>query len=417
MAADAAGNLAVFSNESEPQAAVLRRAAASNRSLNRGIWALRCNRANCPSDVPKPCWLRAGGRDRPRGVDLFGYLLSEIGLGEAARLLAGALDAAGIPANLVNLPLAGRQAESVLAERIADHGGHALALTVSSAMEIPAFAARACRGQENVHYTYWELPSVPQAWRQMFDGFDSYWAPTAFVRDMLMSVQRRPVHLVPQPVLLPPAPPPPPSRGPLRVLTMFDYDSYVVRKNPHAAIAAFCAAFPAGTEDVELVVKARGRGPSDGRDAIARLAAQDRRVRLVDRTISRGELDALTESCDVFMSLHRSEGFSLGCAEALALGKAVVATDFGGTRDFVMPQTGYPVRYREVAVRAEDYPGGGSSHWAEPDIEHAAAILRAIYDDPASVGPKAQAGYALLKRNNSLEAVGARIRTLIGADT
>jgi glycosyltransferase involved in cell wall biosynthesis len=285
-------------------------------------------------------------------------------------------------------------------------------------MEIPAFAARACRGQENVHYTYWELPSVPQAWRQMFDGFDSYWAPTAFVRDMLMSVQSRPVHLVPQPVLLPPAPPPPPqSRGPLRVLTMFDYDSYLVRKNPQGAVAAFCAAFPAGTEDVELVVKARGRGPSDGRDAIARLAAQDRRVRLVDRTISRGELDALTESCDVFMSLHRSEGFSLGCAEALALGKAVVATDFGGTRDFVTPQTGYPVRYRDVAVRAEDYPGGGSSHWAEPDIEHAAAILRAIYDDPASVAPKAQAGYALLKRNNSLEAVGERIRALIGADT
>lgn len=396
----------------------MRLASASSRSLNRGIWALRCNRGNCPNDIPKPCWLQAGGMPRPRGIDLFGYLLSEIGLGEAARLLAAALDTAAIPNHLINVPLEGRQAESALAERIADQGGHAVALTVSGAMDIPAFAARACRGQENIHYTYWELPSVPQAWRRMFDGFDSYWAPTGFVRDMLLSVQRRPVHLVPQPVFLPATPPAPArSAGPLRVLTLFDYDSYVVRKNPHGVIAAFKAAFPAGTEDVELVIKARGQGPSAARDAMARLAAGDRRLRLIDRTIPREELDALTESCDVFMSLHRSEGFSLGCAESLALGKAVVATDFGGTRDFVTQETGYPVAYREVAVDVADYPGGGGSHWAEPDIEHAAAILRSIYDDPASVAPKARAGYALLKRNNSFEAVGARIRTLIGADT
>ena len=396
----------------------MRLASASSRSLNRGIWALRCNRGNCPNDIPKPCWLQAGGTPRPRGIDLFGYLLSEIGLGEAARLLAAALDTAAIPNHLINVPLEGRQAESALAERIADQGGHAVALTVSGAMDIPAFAARACRGQENIHYTYWELPSVPQAWRRMFDGFDSYWAPTGFVRDMLLSVQRRPVHLVPQPVFLPAEPPAPArSAGPLRVLTLFDYDSYVARKNPHGAIAAFNAAFPAGTEDVELVIKARGQGPSAARDAMARLAAGDRRLRLIDRTIPREELDALTESCDVFMSLHRSEGFSLGCAESLALGKAVVATDFGGTRDFVTQETGYPVAYREVAVDVADYPGGGGSHWAEPDIEHAAAILRSIYDDPASVAPKARAGYALLKRNNSFEAVGARIRTLIGADT
>ncbi|MFG1357546.1 glycosyltransferase [Xanthobacter pseudotagetidis] len=376
---------------------------------------MRCNRANCPDSISKPCWLHgAAGGGRPFGVDLFGYLLSEIGLGEAARLLVGALDAAAIPNRLINFPLVGRQAESLLARRIVDHGGHALALTVSGAMDIPAFASRACRGQENIHYTYWELPSVPGGWRQMFDGFDSYWAPTTFVRDMLMSVQKRPVHLVPQPVLLPAAPPAVSrSGGPLRVLTLFDYDSYLVRKNPHGAVAAFLAAFPVGTEDVELVIKARGRGPSNGRDTISRLAKRDRRVRLIDRTIPRNELDALTESCDVFMSLHRSEGFSLGCAEALALGKAVVATDFGGTRDFVTQETGFPVRFQPVLVGADDYPGAEGSHWAEPDIEHAAATLRSIYDDPSSVAPKARAGYALLKRNNSLQAVGARIRDLI----
>ncbi|MEP9347954.1 glycosyltransferase [Xanthobacter sp. KR7-225] len=347
---------------------------------------------------------------------MVGYLLSEIGLGEAARLLVSALDAASIPTSLVNVPLAGRQAEGMLRPRLVSSGGHRLALTVSGALEIGAFAGRACRGQQNVHYTFWELPTVPDSWRAMFDGFDAFWAPTTFVRDMLMSVQKRPVHLVPQAIRLPAAPPPPRAGGPLRVLTLFDYDSYVARKNPQGAFEAFLAAFPAGTEDVELVVKARGTASFEARAAIARIAARDRRARVIDRTVSRDEMGAIMERCDVFVSLHRSEGFSLGCAEALALGKAVVATDFGGTQDFLTEETGFPVRFRQIAVRAGDYPGGEGSYWAEPDIAHAAAILRSIYDDPASIAPKVRAGHALLQRNNSPEAVGARIRSLLGAD-
>ena len=389
----------------------------SDRDLNRGLWSLRCNRANCPSALAKPCWLHGNrGAARAFGVDVVGYLLSEIGLGEAARLLVGALDSAAIPTSLVNVPLAGRQAEGLLAPRLAANGAHRLALSVSGALEIGAFAGRACRGQQNVHYTFWELPTVPDSWRAVFEGFDAFWAPTTFVRDMLMSVQKRPVHLVPQPIRLPAAPPTPRGGGPLRVLTMFDYDSYLARKNPQGAIEAFFAAFPAGTEDVELVVKARGTADSQARAAIARVAARDRRARVIDRTVSRNEMAALMQSCDVFMSLHRSEGFSLGCAEALARGKAVVATDFGGTRDFVTEETGFPVRFRQIAVGASDYPGGAGSHWAEPDIAHAAAILRSIYDHPESVAPKANAGHALLRRNNSQEAVGARIRGLLGAE-
>ncbi len=345
---------------------------------------------------------------------MFGYFLSEIGLGEAARLIAGALDAAAISASLVNIPLPGRQAEAAMAGRIARAGDHRAALSVSSVTELASFARRACRGQQNIHYSYWELPSVPPSWRWTFDGFDSFWAPTTFVRDMLVSVQQHPVHLVPQPIALPASAPIASAfRAPLRILTFVDYDSFVARKNPQGAIEAFLQAFPTGREDVELIVKARGAAMSSARGELHALMARDRQIRVIDCTITREDVATLMASSDVFLSLHRSEGFSLGCAEAMANGKAVVATNFGGNCDFVTDATGYPVDFRRVPVSAQDYPGAEGSYWAEPSVAHAAELLRSIYDVPGQASAKAQAGYSHLKANNSFEAVGQRMRALL----
>ena len=342
--------------------------------------------------------------------------MSEIGLGEAARLVVRALDAAEIPTGLVNVPLAGRMAEAAFAERVATADRHGTALSIAGATQLAKFARRSCRGQMNIAYPYWELPTFPKAWSRVFQGFDTYWAPTTFIRDMLMSCQDRPVQLIPQPVVLPDTSPAPrESHGPLKVFTFFDYDSFMSRKNPMGAIRAFLAAFPAGTEDVELVIKARGAPSEQSRTELLDLARTDRRIKVLDRLVSRAEMTALMADCDVFISLHRSEGFGLGCAEAMAQGKIVVATDFGGTRDFISAETGYPVAFAPVALTAEDYPGAHGSHWAEPSIEHAVSILQDIYSDPARATERSMAGFRHLQKNNSFAAVGAKIRAALAA--
>lgn len=386
------------------------------KTIKAGVRSLLCTRANCPPARAIPCWLRRlVGKSPKPGVDIVGFLRSEIGLGEAARLMVAALDAGDIPAGLVNVPLPGRMAEPALANRLAASSRHRTALAIFGAAEIGMFARRACRDQTNIAYPYWELPRFPAAWRHWFERFDVYWAPTTFIRDALESVRSRPIHLVPQPVDLPAEPRHQPFTGPLKFHTFFDADSSIARKNPLGTIEAFRLAFPSGREDARLLVKARGGGSDAARlSSLLALARQDARIEIIDGTLTRAEMTALMEDCNVFVSLHRSEGFGLGCAEALARGKAVIATDFGGTRDFINEQTGYPVQFAEAAVPPEDYFGTEGSYWAEPSIAHAASIMRAIYDDPGQTTAKAQAGFAHLKRHNSFDAVGHLIKARLG---
>ncbi len=205
-------------------------------------------------------------------------------------------------------------------------------------------------------------------------------------------------------------------RNMLRLYTYLDFDSFGARKNPTAAVRAFQAAFPAGQRDVQLIVKVRGgqySGDAGMRKWLAETASADPRIEIVDKTLDRDEMDALMQSCDVFISLHRSEGFGFGAAEALAAGKAVVATDYAGTTDFITPETGYPVAYDLVPLKKGDYPGWEGQVWAEPRLDATVAALRSIYEDRSAARAKALRGQALLREQFAPSVVGARVRELL----
>ena len=79
-------------------------------------------------------------------------------------------------------------------------------------------------------------------------------------------------------------------------------------------------------------------------------ASEDSRIILIAESLPRDELLSLYGCCDVFLSLHRSEGFGRGMAEALQLGLDVIATDFGGNTDFCTGPLAHPVRWRKVPI-------------------------------------------------------------------
>lgn len=146
---------------------------------------------------------------------------------------------------------------------------------------------------------------------------------------------------------------------------------------------------------------------------LAQQVADDSRITIIDRLLDRKAVDALIAEHDVFLSLHRSEGLGLGCAEALAAGKAVVATDYGGSTEFITTQTGFPVEWMRVRVDPEDYVLADNATWAEPSIDHAAKLLRSIYENPVVAKERAKAGFRHLAENQSFDAVGRNIVALL----
>jgi glycosyltransferase involved in cell wall biosynthesis len=98
-------------------------------------------------------------------------------------------------------------------------------------------------------------------------------------------------------------------------------------------------------------------------------------VTLIDRPLPREDMAALFRRADIYASPHASEGFGLTIAEAMAAGKLVVATDFGGSRDFLDQTCGFPVACDVITLATDHghYRKGGQ--WAQVRIEALAEAL------------------------------------------
>jgi len=118
----------------------------------------------------------------------------------------------------------------------------------------------------------------------------------------------------------------------------------------------------------------------------------------------------LIERCDCFVSLHRSEGFGRGIAEAMMLRKPVIVTGYSGNMDFTNSQNACIVDYRLVDVGPGEYPFPEGQRWADPDLEQAASYMRRLVGDPAWGAALAEKGRELVEAQHGVGAVGRRYR-------
>jgi glycosyltransferase involved in cell wall biosynthesis len=180
------------------------------------------------------------------------------------------------------------------------------------------------------------------------------------------------------------------------------------RKNPVAAIQAFQRAFGRDVKDACLVLKVMN-GSADAplwRQMMA-MIGDDLRIVVINRTMKRAEVLALFEASDCFVSLHRSEGFGRGPAEAMYMGKPVIATNYSGNTDFTLPDNSCLVDYRLIPVEAGQYPFHQGQVWADADVEHAAWHMRRLYDDAALARDIGARGQRYVLEHFSQQAIGA----------
>jgi hypothetical protein len=357
------------------------------------------------------------------GVNAVGYLRGGLGLGQAARLYVQALHAAGVPVRTTTVdvdlpPVVGPdgQRAQVKTMDFADlhvDGELPFNLVCVNAPELPALYASLGAEFFEDRYTIgvwaWEVDVVPRSWDPAFGLVDEIWVYSRYVQEILSKVSPVPVVRVPLPIV---APPPGADIAALGIpggfafLFLFDFYSTLARKNPLGLVAAFTRAFTAG-EGPQLVLKSHNGDFQPERLARLREAAGDRPdIHIVDRFLAASEMAGLMRRADCYVSLHRAEGFGLTLGETMALGKPVIATGFSANLDFMTAENSYLVRHTPTPVgpEGENYPAHGT--WAEPDLDHAAQLMREVWCDQAEARARGARGQRDIAEHFSPEAVG-----------
>ena len=243
------------------------------------------------------------------------------------------------------------------------------------------------KGRKVIGYWSWELPSAAPDWRIGRHFVHEVWVPSAFSADAIEPICPGGVHIVPHPLALVPPMPSALDRTAFGfpekavvVLVSFNLASSFQRKNPLAAIAAFRSAFGNRTDRLLVLKIANERHFPDDFARIEQAITGVSNIRLENRVFPTADAHALTAACDIVLSLHRSEGFGLVLAEAMMLGKAVVATGWSGNMSFMDGTSAALIGYRLVdsVDPREVYKG---DIWAEPDVGEAAAVLKHLAAD------------------------------------
>lgn len=336
-----------------------------------------------PSQPPPPA---------REGLAVAGELSRASGLGEVGRLMLKGLERLGVPGWPLDIGAVGAKPDFPPLPRRMPLAGAPLLIHVN-APSLPLALLRLprdmLRGRRVIGYWAWELPVVSDDWRVGVPFVHESWVLSHFTASAIEPLLPGRVRVVPPPLAIAP-----PVRSALDraafglpekavvVLVSFNLASSFERKNPLQAVAAFREAF--GTRPDRILVMKIGN-PADFPEDFMRLleAASDApNIRLETRTLPPADSHALTAVADIVMSLHRSEGFGLIPAEAMLLGRPVIATGWSGNMDFMDADCASLVGYRLVPARD---PRGvfeaPDAVWAEPDGREAVAALRRLADD------------------------------------
>ncbi|GAA3535865.1 FkbM family methyltransferase [Amycolatopsis ultiminotia] len=350
------------------------------------------------------------------GVNLLGYLTAELGLGEMGRIVLEAIETGGVPV------------ASVLEEKaVSNRTGIERPATVGDPrFPISVFAVNADQtrviltnhpevgaGRYRIGLWAWELEDFPQWQHEAFGMLDEVWTVSDFCRRAIAAHSPIPVKTIPVPVRDPgePSPPAREQGEPVRFLFAFDFNSVAERKNPWGTVEAFQRAFP-GRDDVRLTIKTINAKLHPNTAERLRTAVRgDDRIELVERYLAVSELHELYERSTCYVSLHRSEGFGLTVAEAMARAMPVISTDYSSTTEFLDASTGWPVPYRLVAVGPDSHPYQAGATWAEPDLAAAAAAMRQVADDPDEAVKRGLRARDTILRDRSMATAAEWMRT------
>jgi glycosyltransferase involved in cell wall biosynthesis len=353
------------------------------------------------------------------GLNIVGHVKGEYGLGEAVRANVRSIEAANIPYKLKDISVDWHRNLDDTYTNFSDDNPYLVNLVQvnPSSLFYDTLGSEYFQSRYNIGYWAWEMPDMIPGWESAFELFDEIWTLSNHCAESISAVSPIPVvKIMPSLVL----PQPSISRKELGLpkqkfifLFMFDFHSTTARKNPEGIIQSFKKAFGNSNKDVLLIIKSSNAKHHPHKlKWLKELAEDNPWISFISEHLKKEEVNALVYNCDCYISLHRAEGFGLTMAEAMFYGKPVIGTGYSSNTEFMNVGNSFLVKYK-IVPNAEDYGdfSKGSSFWAEPDIDHAASLMKYIfhnYEQAKQVGDRAAVE---IKSLLSPQRLGKKIKT------
>jgi glycosyltransferase involved in cell wall biosynthesis len=395
---------------------------AATDALDSGLWI-------SPRPFDEPPDMQREVTSETAGINVIGLISAQLGIGEQARLAIDAIRDAGIPYSIIDHPDTIHERDLELVDDSLSNGFvHDIDVLLLNAEQTSSALRAYNRGGKLDRLTIglwaWETPVFPERFHQAYNDVSEVWVLSDFIAETLLesaSAAQVEVHVLPvqlpyvtgdglsgdrmptghfadhlRPFGIDPKRP--------YCLFMFDYFSVAERKQPWRVIEAFRVAFPhPSPSSPQLIIKSMNHEffPTERERVLFAAAGRDDIV-MVEKYLPSDQRHALVAAAGAYISLHRSEGFGLTLAEAMGAGTPVIATGWSGNLNFMTEENSWLVGYDLVDIPRTVRHYGGLGQWAEPSVDHAAKLIRNVFDNPAAAQLKAQQAIAdLVERNAS----------------
>jgi glycosyltransferase involved in cell wall biosynthesis len=374
-------------------------------------------RAGGPSEpVPDRSQFLPSMESRTYGVNLYGFLNTLSGLGSVARSCASALHAAEIPLHEIAIPGWAEEVGERSFPRFEPYRANLILQNPDMlALFIRTYGTDLLKGCYNIGYWLWELASVRSDWHHLYRFVDEIWVPSEFCREAFQSITKLPVKRMPLVV-----------EGLENRITYprehfdlphdafvfgysFDVSSYFERKNPLGLVKAFQREFGQSGDVMLLLQYFNAANDQDNVRALEECIAGAHNIRSINRKMDLNEIASLQAAMDCLVSPHRSEGFGYNMAEAMYLGKPVIATRYSSNLDFMRDDNSYLIDCDLAPIPRSYGPYLRGHVWAEPSIDHLCHLMRTVFEDSEGREEKGRRAAAEIRANYNATVVGRKI--------
>ncbi|MDR7927854.1 glycosyltransferase [Acidithiobacillus thiooxidans] len=337
----------------------------------------------------------------PFGVNIIGYVSGNLGLGVFARSVISSLLKFGIKISILDIdPGYGRGRHDTQFDYLSVQHPQQLPHAINLFIFPPGallgllnnvLGSMECLDRLNVLWTAWELPNVPKEWHVILQAMDVIMGISPFVTAAMATAIEGPLVInAPEPHIIPDVKLVQRDKFSLpadKVLFMSAYEplSDSQRKNPYAAVEAFRRGVGI-SNNACLIIKVNSNDDSLCND-LYEFIGDDESIIVLCKSFSFEETISLYSCCDVFISLHRSEGFGIVPLEFMALGKPVIATAWSGNMAYMNADSACLVTSKLISVNGSlkvyhsDFVGPDAC-WADPSVDEAASWVRVLLNSP-----------------------------------